>query len=87
MNKDQQEQFEEAIRKVDEMHTFFESMRGKNIEELFEFMEAMKNGTMPLNDNQRVLNGLGFFGRETGTTPAGTILVNSPEGPIKLLTA
>jgi len=87
MNKDQQVQFEEAIRKVDEMYTFFESLRGKNIDELIEFMEALKNGTIPLNDNQRVLSGIGFFGRETGTTPAGTILVNSPEGPIKLLTA
>lgn len=85
MDKDQQLQFEETARKVDEIYSFFESLKGKNIDELFEFIQSLKNGTAPLNDNVRVTSGIGFIGRTTDTTPGGAILVNSPEGPIKIL--
>lgn len=85
MEKDQLAQFEETVRKVDEIYNFFESLRGKDIDELFEFVQSIKNGTVPLNDNLRVTSGVGFIGRTTDTTPGGAIIVNSPEGPIKIL--
>lgn len=33
----------------------------------------------------RIGMGVGFIGRTTDTTPGGAIIVNSPEGPIKIL--
>lgn len=50
-------------------------------------MESMvRAGLFPVNDNMRVLNGIGFIGTTADTTPGGAIIVNSPSGPIKILT-
>lgn len=70
MNEEQLQQFEEMQRKVNE---------------IYDFVKAAKSGTLPVNDNQRVLNGIGFIGRTGDTTPGGGIIVNTPEGPITLL--
>lgn len=72
MTPEQLEQFEEMMRKVNE---------------IYEYVQAAKAGQLPVNDNQRVLNGLGFIGRTGDTTPAGGLIVNTPEGPITLLRA
>lgn len=70
MDEDQRIQFEEAMRKVDEMYEHF---------------QQTQHGAKPVDDSQRITNGIGFIGRTTDTTPGGALIVNSPEGPIKVL--
>lgn len=70
MNEEEKEKFEELSRKVNE---------------IYDFVSQAKAGTLPVNDNTRISNGIGFIGRTSDTTPGGAIIVNSPQGPIKIL--
>lgn len=62
----------------------FDALKQK-VAEMGEFIEQLKNGTTPTSDARRITDGIGFIGRDADTTPGGCIIVNSPEGPIKVL--
>lgn len=58
----------------------------KKVNEMEKVIDALKQGTLPVNDNFRISNGIGFISTTTDTTPGGAIIVNSPAGIIKILT-
>jgi hypothetical protein len=66
----------------------FENMK-RAVADLTEFMILKKQHqiTYPFDDASRKIIGVGFIARGSETTPAGSILVNSNEGPLKLLYA
>lgn len=72
MTPEQEQKFNDMIRKTDEV---------------YEFMLSQKNGFEADSEAKRVSNGLGFIGRDVTTTPTGSVIVNTPEGPIKVLVA
>lgn len=72
MNEEQTRQFNEMVAKVNE---------------IYEWMRQEKNGIILIDENKRKTMGIGFIGKTGDTTPAGALLVNSPEGIIKLLYA
>ena len=74
MTPEQETQFNEMLRKVDEMYRWMEQKKTAQI-------------SFPVDDASRKNIGIGFIGKTTDTTPAGALLVNSPEGPIKILYA
>lgn len=74
MTPEQEIQFNEMLRKVDEIYRWMEQKQKNQI-------------TFPVDDASRKNMGIGFIGKTTDTTPAGSFLVNSPEGPVKILYA
>lgn len=74
MSPEERKQFEEMSRKLEELTTFMND-------------EKEKQNTSLVDDAARKLTGIGFIGRTAETVAAGSILVQSNEGPIKLLYA
>lgn len=66
----------------------FDQMQ-QQIAELSEWMKQKKQQqiSFPLDDASRITMGIGFIGKDSTTTPTGALIVNSPEGPIKILYA
>lgn len=74
MNPEQTEQFNEMIRKVGELYEWMKQKKTSQI-------------TTPVDDASRKNMGVGFIGKTADTTPAGSLLVNTQEGPVKILYA
>lgn len=74
MTPEQTAQFEDMLRKVDKVYQWMEAKQKQQI-------------TFPVDDASRKVLGVGFMSRGTEVTPAGTVIVNSNEGPLKLLYA
>ncbi len=74
MTPEQERQFNEMIRKTNEVYEFMQQKKRQQI-------------SVPVDDASRKNMGLGFIARGTETTPVGSLLVQTQEGIVKVLYA
>jgi hypothetical protein len=74
MSPEERQQFNDMQARIQELEQFVQSKQRNQI-------------TFPVDDASRKNMGLGFIGKDPTTTVAGSLLVNTNEGPMKILYA